>query len=262
MSVFELSKWYADCVGDEGDAAILYHAELRIGMLPVHYESLLIKEQDSPTLERYSLRSCPAPNAKDDRIEWQSPKWRARASWRDLGMTQREVLFESNAGTLQWNCIAPRAAATLEIDEVKLLTGWGYVEHLRLTVPPWRLPIQRLRWGRFVNATDSLVWIDWSGPYSRRVVYLNDAATPAACITDQEVVLEAAGATLLLEDSRVIREGLLGETALAVFPRLSDLFPESIAHLRECKWVSRATLRQRGRPDSTGTAIHEVVEWP
>ena len=44
MPVFELSKSYADCVSDEGDAAILYHAELRIGVLPIHYESLLLKK--------------------------------------------------------------------------------------------------------------------------------------------------------------------------------------------------------------------------
>jgi hypothetical protein len=262
MSVFELSKWYADCVSDDGNAVILYQAELRLGMVPIHYESILLKDHDSPALARYSLRRHSEPIAKDDRIEWKSSNWRARASWCGLGSTQREVLFESDAGTLLWNCVAPRAVATVQIDNERSLSGWGYVEHLRLSVPPWRLPIHRLRWGRFVNATDALVWIDWSGPYAKRVVYLNDLPAPAACITDKEVVLETSGAALHLEDSHVIREGRLGETALAVFPKLRDLFPGSIVNVRECKWVSRATLRRPGCPDSTGTAIHEVVEWP
>ncbi|MGA7885134.1 MAG: hypothetical protein WCA44_05280 [Acidobacteriaceae bacterium] len=262
MSAFELSKWYADCVGDEGDAVILYHAELRLGILPIHYESLLIRERDSPARAEYSLRRNSAPVARDGSVEWQSSHWRASASWRDLGRPQREVLFEAGAGSLQWNCIAPRAAATVRIGEEKPLKGWGYVEHLKLSIPPWRLPIRRLRWGRFVNAADSLVWIDWSGPSARQVVVLNGARAPAARITDSDVVLDASGATLHLEDSQEIRNGRLGETALAVFPNLSDLFPESILNIRECKWLSRATLRQPGRPDSTGTAIHEVVEWP
>jgi hypothetical protein len=32
---FELSKWYADCVNDEGDFAIVYHAELEVAGLPI-----------------------------------------------------------------------------------------------------------------------------------------------------------------------------------------------------------------------------------
>ena len=262
MSVFELSKWYADCTNDQGDAVILYHAELRVGMLPIHYQSLLLKEPDSPVRAMYSLRRQSAPIVKDGCIEWQSPNWRIRARWHDLGVAHRELLFKSDGGALQWNCIAPRSAACVQIGSGKSFEGWGYAEHLKLSIPPWRLPIHRLRWGRFVNATDALVWIDWSGPYTRRIAYLNGSPAPAASITDQEVVLEGSGTTLRLEDSHVIREGLLGETALAVFPKLSDLFPDSILNVRECKWVSRAVLRQPGCPDSTGTAIHEEVEWP
>ena len=31
MRGFDLSKWYADCVSECGDAAIVYHADLRWG---------------------------------------------------------------------------------------------------------------------------------------------------------------------------------------------------------------------------------------
>jgi hypothetical protein len=43
---------------------------------------------------------------------------------------------------------------------------------------------------------------------------------------------------------------------------LKNLFPDSVLNMRECKWVSTAVLRLPGHPDSTGMAIHEVVEWP
>lgn len=260
MSVFELSKWYADCISDKGDAVILYHAELRIGMFPIHYESLLLKEHDSPVRAMYSLHGQPAPIAKDGCIEWQSQNWRTRAIWHDLSGAHQEVLYESDSGGLRWHCVAPRSVASVQIGSDQSFEGWGYAEHLKLTIPPWRLPIHRLRWGRFVNATDALVWIDWSGPYAKRIAYLNGSPAPAESITDQEVVLDGATA-LHLEDFRVIREGPLGETALAVFPKLGDLFPESLLNVRECKWISRALLRRLGRPDSIGTAIHEVVEW-
>jgi hypothetical protein len=143
-----------------------------------------------------------------------------------------------------------------------LLQGWGYAEHLRLSVPPWRLPIRRLRWGRFVNATDALVWIDWTGPYNKRIVYLNGSLASAQNINDDEIVLAQGKAVLHLEQKQVIREGKLGATALSVIPQLNRLFPDSVLNIRECKWLSTAALRLPGHPDSTGMAIHEVVEWP
>lgn len=262
MPAFELSKWYADCVGEQGSVAILYHAELRLGGLPIHYESLLLKDRNSPSRALYSLRRQPPPSIEGDCIDWQSSKLRARGTWNNLGPVHQQVLFRSGSGYLQWNCVAPRAASTMQIGSADPYHGWGYAEHTRLTVPLWRLPIRRLRWGRFVNATDALVWIDWTGPYNKRIVYLNGSLVSADKIDDQEIVLEQEKAVLHLKQREVIREGKLGATALSVSAQLSHLFPDSVLNIRECKWLSTAVLRLPGYADSTGMAIHEVVEWP
>jgi hypothetical protein len=132
---------------------------------------------------------------------------------------------------------------------------------LRLTVAPWKLPIKRLRWGRFVNATDTVVWIDWSGTFVRRDVFWNGRSVDAREIGDTEIVFED-GWVMSLDRGAVLRDGILGATALAVIPNLNRLFPDSILNMRECKWLSRAVLRRAGMPDSVGMAIHEVVEWP
>ena len=262
MSAFELSKWYADCVSEQGDATILYHAELRLGRVPLHYENLVVKEGQSPALSLYSLRRGHPPAVEGDRIEWRSPEWEARGVWSDLGSAHHEVLFESEAGSLEWNCFAPRAAACVQIGAGEPAHGWGYAEFLRLTIAPWKLPIRRLRWGRFVNATDALVWIDWSGPYNKQVVYMNGSLETAENINDDEVVLADRRASLHFEERQVIRDGQLGKTALSVFSKIGNLFPASALNIRECKWLSKAVLRRPGVPDSCGWAIHEVVEWP
>ena len=262
MPRFELSKWYADCVGEQGNVAILYHAELRLGRLPIHYESLLLKDRDSPSRVWYSLRSNSPPSVEGSCIQWQSPKWQARGTWNKLGTAHYEVLFKSDSGSLEWNCLAPRASSTMQIGSGDPFPGWGYAEHLRLSVAPWRLPIRRLRWGRFVNATDALVWIDWTGTYNKRIVYLNGSLASAESINDDEVVLGGGKAILYLEQKQVIRDGKLGTTALSVVPKLDQLFPDSVRNIRECKWLSTAVLRRLGYADSTGIAIHEVVEWP
>jgi hypothetical protein len=124
------------------------------------------------------------------------------------------------------------------------------------------LPIRRLFWGRFVNSTDALVWIDWSGSYNKRAVYLNGVEVRAFEIDQNKVVLEEIGAALVLDQGSVLREGALGSTALNVIPNFERLFPGSILNMKERKWLSGAVLRRQGQPDSTGFAIHEVVEWP
>lgn len=262
MPGFELEKWYADCTTDQGDALIVYSAELRWRGPVIHYTNLLEYRSGRPVRSRFSLRKQPPPQTQDGSIAWRSRPWNAEACWREPGAAVRETLFHSSAGSLEWDCVAPRAAVQFRIGANRHFCGWGYVEHLRLSLPPWRLPIRQLRWGRFVNATDSLVWIDWRGPYCRQVVYHNGAAVVARIIDDREISLADSETTLTLDASAVLRKGVLGATALAVLPNLDRLFPSAMRNVRERKWLSRAVLRQPGRPDSVGMAIHEVVEWP
>ncbi len=267
MSGFELSKWYADCTSEDGEAAIVYHAELRWRSVAIHYRSLLTKRAGCATQAVYSLRKRPGPQVQGDKIVWEASDWEAAGSWRALGSSYRKVLFESEGGSLDWQCVAPRAEAAIEIGSGAKsrgwrIEGWGYVEHLRLTLAPWKLPIRRLHWGRFVNAADALVWIDWSGSYNKRAVYLNGLEVNAMEIGDREVVLGESGAVLTLDQGSVLREGTLGSTALKSIPNLDKLLPDSILNVRECKWLSSAVLRRTGKPDSAGVAIHEVVEWP
>jgi hypothetical protein len=108
----------------------------------------------------------------------------------------------------------------------------------------------------------ALVWIDWRGPYNRQAAYYNGSAVPIREIDDHKIALADGDIVLSLEKEATLREGLLGATALSMLPNLNRLFPARILKVREQKWLSRGVLRQPGRPDSAGMAIHEVVEWP
>lgn len=262
MPDFELSKWYADCTTDQGDALILYSAELCWRGPTIHYTNLLTYRSGLPMRSRFSLIKQSPPSLTDGGIRWRSRAWGVDACWLAGAGAVRETLFESSAGSLEWDCLAPHAATHFQIGKGEQFRGWGYVEHLRLSIPPWRLPIQQLRWGRFINATDALIWIDWRGRHNRQVVYHNGAAVVAQHVGDREIRLAGSEIVLTLDTSVVLREGALGSTALAMLPNLDRVFPAAILQTREQKWLSRAVLRQPGRPDSVGMAIHEVVEWP
>lgn len=260
IPTFQLSKWYADCTSDDGRALIIYHAELLWRRSAIHYTNLLLHEGGLPLRSVFSLRKKPPPVVRDGKVVWKSSAWNAEGCWCEIGSALREVLIESEAGSVEWNCVGPRSVAQIRIGDGRPYRGWGYVEHLRLSMPPWRLPIRQLRWGRFINATEALVWIDWSGSSDRQIVYHNGVSVSARTISDQEIVF--ADAVLNLDKGTVLRQGALGTTVLSVLPRFKRLFPGNILGIHECKWLSHAVLHRPGHADSSGMAIHEVVEWP
>ena len=59
MPDFELSKWYADCVTEQGDALILYCAELRWRGPAIHYTSLLTHRGGRPARSRFRWTILP-----------------------------------------------------------------------------------------------------------------------------------------------------------------------------------------------------------
>src|SRR5262249_41246921 len=139
--------------------------------------------------------------------------------------------------------------------------GLGYAEHLTMTIPPWQLPIENLRWGRFISASDWAVWIDWQGEFSRRIVYLNGKKVSTLALEDEQVKFED-GALLAMDRSLVIRDGPLGTTALSGIPGLNKTFPARILQVNECKWRSRGRLQLPDGATVEGWVIHERVSWP
>ncbi len=262
MTDLALSKWYLDCVTDSGHAVIVYWAELRWRGLVFHYESLLEHSPSGGTGTRSSLRKNSSPQVRGKTISWESPSLEVRGSWSALAGELGQTILDSAQGRVDWRCLQPRAHAELLIQGSRPLRGLGYVEHLTLTVLPWRMPVRELRWGRFLTETDSLIWIDWSGPRSRRLVFYNGSPVESAGLSESEIRLEDAGLILHIDDRNVLRDTTLGKSVLSVMPQLRKIVPGRVLGIRECKWLSRATLRRPGGAETKGWAIHEIVQWP
>lgn len=229
---FHLSKWYLDCVSAEGEVFLAYCAELRWRTLCLHYASVLGHSS--------SLREVPVPLWREGVLEWDAPSLGVRGRWEALDPPIQESLMD---GACQWRCLAPRARAEVRVAD-RSIRGLGYAEHLTMTVAPWRLEIEELRWGRFLSETDGLVWIEWRGSNPVRLRWRNGIRCREESRLD-------------LRDREVLREGALVDTALAIIPNILKLFPSRIVGLRETKWRSRAALGA-----TEGWAIHEVVVWP
>jgi hypothetical protein len=223
--MFRLSKWYLDCVADNGDAAVLYWASLRWGLLRLHYGATLLGLRDGDPTHRYTLRRGPPP------------------TW--VGNDEL--------------CVCPCADATVRIGD-RTVTGLGYAEHLTMTVKPWQLPFNELQWGRFLCTTDVLIWIAWRGTSPATWVFLNGEERRSAEITATAVTVPQDAVALRLDAGQVLRAGRLATTALRSLRAVALLVPRwRVAH--EEKRISRATLAG-GSGSPTGWAVHEVVRWP
>lgn len=255
MGVFKLSKWYFDCVTCSGDVSLAYSAKVEWTKLRLDYSSLL-ETTGERVHAHYSLRSQSPPQVENDSISWHASTLGAEGVWTVDAVALRHTLLRSEEGSVEWNCLAPRARA-----KMGNRAGLGYVEHLEMTIAPWKLPIEQLLWGRFHGGNDWIVWIDWRGPLPQRVVYRNGESVVARSLGDAKIEFQD-GSVLSMDQSVVIRDGPLGNTVLSAIPGIGKTLPTRVLGIQECKWRSRARLEGVGAPIVEGWAVHERVSWP
>jgi len=256
-SPFRLTKWYLDCVSDAGDAVMVYCARCAWHGVRIHYSSVL-SMVDGQACVRSSLRPFRQPSEEAGVIRLDLPHMKINGEWQPLDPAVRKVLLQTKSGTVDWNCVQPRARVSLSLGDAPL-QGIGYAECLTLTMPPWQLPLRRLRWGRYASRLHSLTWIDWQGERQIRCALRDGAECAPARISDRVVHVDDQ-TFLELDRGAVLRDGELGRTVLHAAPGLRKLFPLWMRGIRETKWRSRAVLSCGGEWDS-GWAIHETVEW-
>lgn len=255
MPKFHLSKWYLDCVSDHGDVSIAYTGSVQWGVVRINYSSLLETTNDRITV-RNSLRRQQPPEIRNGVLSWQAKFIKMNGEWRANSHALRDVIYTSRNGSIEWNCLMPQAHTRFR-DRV----GLGYVEHLTMTIAPWKLPLQTLLWGRFTSASNWITWIDWQGEFSRRLVYVNGSPVQPSLLDDEKIEFPD-GTLLLMDRSLVIRSGQLGSTALSGIPGIRKTFPARLLKINECKWRSRARLQKPDGSSMDGWAIHERVSWP
>jgi len=255
MAAFHLSKWYLDFISDSGEASILYLGSLRWGMLRLHYSSMLECLSGHVTV-RTSLSKPRTPEVNGSSISWRAKALGVDAVWKADSEPIQCTIFSCDKGSVEWHCFMPRARA-----QIGERFGFGYVEQLTMSIPPWELPMENLRWGRFTSASDWIVWIDWRGEFSRRIAYWNGEAV-APPVLEDDCINFGGGALLTMDKALVIRDAPLGAGALRRIPGINRMFPVRLLQISERKWRSRARLVRSGRPTVEGWAIHENVSWP
>jgi hypothetical protein len=261
-----LTKWYLDCTGDDGEALILYWAHLRYRRLQVRYAAMLWSRPGAQPIHRWRLRAGAPPQYDHARQQciWACPALGINGTWSGKAPAATRTLLATEAGDLTWHCLLPGAHVSIALPGGKRLEGHGYVERLEMSVPPWRLPIEDLRWGRFVADDLSVVWIEWIGLSPRRLALLNGIESPVEHIDESGVYLED-GRRLLLRPERTLRDGTLGGTVLSAAPAVVRLAPRGLLGVQETKWLSWGSWQSPSpsspHPTREAWAIHELVRF-
>lgn len=237
-----------------------YFLRVRLGPLTLRCAETLQWRAGEPAAQcRIAFGGRP-PAAVSDGVRWRSPtvgvegRWRAR-----VNPIPTIVLHSEPAGRIEWTCVCPAAEAIVKIGRERW-EGSGYAERLVMTLPPARLPIRELRWGRFISGEEHCVWIRWLGPVGGRWCLHN--GQPVETTLADSHALAWKGHRLLLEPGAVLRAGCLADTALQGAGLLGWLLPASVRRLHETKWCSRGALIDAHGRERRGWAIHEVAVFP
>lgn len=258
--MFLLSKWYCDCVSDEGVAFVGYWARMRWGLLTIPYAATLYKPVSHGTRERYFIRPCAAPTIQNHELRWDCRRLGIRGIWTARVPAIRRTLLETAEGSITWCCHFPCARSHIDLAGAGQFSGLGYAEQLDLSVKPWRLPFEQLRWGRFLSAEDAVTWIEWGGQEPRQWVFHNGVELQGATIGTRCVELPSEHGIVELRDAIVLREGRLVSTALRAIPAAHVRLPSALKNAYETKWLARGTFTAGAR-SSSGWAVHEVVRF-
>jgi hypothetical protein len=255
---FTLTKWYIDCVAADGRAVIAYWASLAWRKVALTWQNVTLYEAGRPPVSRSSLLPGPPPEVACDRITCRMPALECAVDIQSQQHPIEERLFESDEGAVQWRAEAPAAAVRMELSGFAPVLGPGYAERILFSIPPWRLPIRELRWGRWLDpaASRSVVWIDWRGACPRTWVFVDGIKATTAVVTGESI--SAAGVKVLLGEGRKLHERAFADVA-ATIPPLRAVVPKSLLALREAKWCSTGILLDGNAAAQAGTAIHEVA---
>ena len=128
---------------------ILYCGIAKWRAITIRYTSLLEASFGKRASVRYSLKKSPMPVEKNATIHWQSDALGIIGTWERLDPPFETKIFESTEGAIKWQCLHPKSRAAVNLGCEKVVRGLGYVERVDMTLPPWKLPIQKCGFRKF-----------------------------------------------------------------------------------------------------------------
>lgn len=263
---FHLKKWYFDGIDASGRTMIAYSADLHWRGIHIPYSSYLYYGEPGDIRSESRFTQAGLPDALPGAIQLTYKGLPLTGQWQAASNGLDQRLYEGEDGYLDWHCRLPAGQCHIQLGQEPPLTGWGYVELLEMTLPPWRLGIRELRWGRFADPEWPLVWIEWLGEPNRRWVFANGQLfRDEGTVSENLVQAQNHSWSLrlenpvVLEDKEKMKE--VFQSLAAFIPGIDRLAPLRFIQATETKWRSEGVLHRPGHADRKGWVIHELVKF-
>jgi hypothetical protein len=264
LEKFHLEKWYLDCITDEGEAMIFYAAKLVWHRFEVQYTSWLHHEPVKGVTNKSRLGQVQFPVQSGGSLAWNDSRLGISGRWETLAKPIGCRLFESEEGYIDWNCCQPAASAHLEINK-RIIDGAGYAEQLIVTLPPWKLNLEKLQWGRYALPGQNMVWIQWKTNSEMKCTWLNGELINESLVDDDLIRLPGKGIRLYTDRGVILESEKRVKNLMAKFIRYLPGIDKSMTlkffMADETKWLSRSKLEKDGEMINLGWTIHELVTF-
>lgn len=256
---FRLEKMYFDCIDEDGNCVILYWETLEICYLKFNYSGLVFSDSKNETIEDYTKKRSPQPITSPI-LQIDSSPLQIKGSWKRTDNPIVDSLFKDTENReLIWDCHHPKALAKIEYNG-KTFKGYGYAETLFLPVKPWKLPFERLRWGRFLSDNCTIIWIQWKGKSPLNKIWYNGKEYNDGVFFEDRVTFNKGCFVLLFQNISTLRNKKI-INALPKLHILKIILSSCILNGNETKYKARTAFSHDGKILEYGWSLYETVTW-
>jgi hypothetical protein len=259
LSYFKLEKLYLDSIDDSGNCFVIYYAKLEFFFVRITFSELIFSDASGMTIEKKSLKKISKP-LTNDLLLYFNHFMQIRGSWKRTSPPLMPISFKDKLNReLIWNCHHPKAFTEIEHEESKY-RGFGYAETISMTIKPWILPMEELRWGRFLSDDFTITWIEWKGDYPLHKIFCNGTEYKDAIFESQGVVFGRGAYSLIFKEITIIRKGKLSKV-FSKMPWLKIIFNKRILNTTEIKYKAKSILNLNSETKATGWSLYELIIW-
>jgi hypothetical protein len=256
---FKLEKYYLDCIDDAGNCFIIYQAKLKFCFIRINYSELIFSDTKGVTINKNSLKKT-SKLLINDLLLFSNQFLQIEGSWKSMNPPLPLISYKDMMNhELIWNCHHPKSSTEIRYED-NTYQGYGYAETLFMTIKPWNLPIEELRWGRFLSDDYTITWIDWKGKYPLHKIFCNDSEYSDAIFEGDNIVFGRGIFSLIFREITVVRKGKL-RNIFKKMPWLKILFNRRILNTSEVKYKAKSILYINKQTTSAGWSLYETVIW-
>jgi hypothetical protein len=223
------------------------------------YSGLIFCDEEGCTTQKSTLRKTRSP-VIGDMIQFNHNYLKTTVSLKRTDDAIICTLFkDSENNELKWDCHHPRALAEI-IYNGNIYKGLGYSETLFCPIKPWNLPLDELRWGRFLSDSSTVIWINWQGTVPINKIFYNGIEFNDAIFGNDIIIFNDGAYKLEFSEKRIIRQGKLS----GLFSKMAFLkifFNRRILSTIEIKYKARTTFSKNSAFLSNGWSLFEALTW-